>query len=75
MHTHSTTYDGSFCCNTAFLQQYSTNPFACVTRDVPTGGAIAASQSLLDFVVREALPLLEDTILNLDPLDFSGSYD
>ena len=42
MHTHSTTYDGSFCCNTAFLQQYSTNPFACVTRDVPSGGAIAA---------------------------------
>lgn len=70
-----TTYDGSFCCNTTFLQQCSANPFACVTRDVPTGGAIAASQSLLDFVVREALPLLEDTMLNLDPLDFSGSYD
>ena len=40
MHTHSTTYDGSFCCNTAFLQQCSTNPFACVTRDVPTGSAM-----------------------------------
>ena len=73
--TSCTTYDGGFCCNTTFLQQCTSNPNNCTPREVPTGGAIGAGQSLLNFVTTEALPLLQDTMLGLDPFDFSGSYD
>jgi hypothetical protein len=62
--------DGWFCCNTTFLQQCSDNPGGCVPRGVPTGGSVSVGQSLLKFAMAETLPLLRQTMLDLDPLDF-----
>jgi hypothetical protein len=69
------TYDGAFCCNTTFIQQCPTNPHGCVPLDVPTGATVAVGQSLLDFAVEVGVPLLRDTVLELDPFDYADSYD
>jgi hypothetical protein len=64
------TFDGAHCCNTTFINACPTNPHGCVALNNPTGAQMAAGQSALDFAVEYGVPLLRETLLGMDPLDF-----
>lgn len=64
------TFDGAHCCNTTFINSCPTNPHGCVPRRDPTGARMAAAQSALNFAIQYGVPMLRDTLLGMDPMDF-----